>query len=86
MMLSLMLSAMFWIVAVLALAAMIGTWRRYAPAWDMLDAQRLSSHPVPVRYMTVRVIDHRHCALVPASDFRIKSPVDRLWHGRRAAA
>lgn len=74
-MLAMVLYGLLGIAAILAMGAMIGTWRQYGSAWHALDAERANRDPVPVRRLTIRVVrparraDHRP-VLVPVTNFR----------------
>ncbi len=87
MMLATMLFAVLWIAAMLAVGAMISTWRQYGSAWDALDAERGMRKPAPGYYVAIRGDrPDRTCTLVPVVRIKTLPLVDRLWTVRRAAA
>lgn len=83
---AILLFSLLGIAAVVAAAAMIGTWRQYGSAWDALEANRSEAHRTAVRYLTIRVIDSRNYALVPVPAVRKNFAAGRTRHGLRAAA
>lgn len=87
MMLATMSFAALGIIALLAIAAMIGTWQQYGSAWNVLDVERSSVKALPVCCVAVRADAlSRAGALVPVVQLRAAPPVVQPWNVLRAAA
>jgi hypothetical protein len=90
MMLTMLLSGLIGFAAILATVAMFATWMEHASAWDAVEAEMRSGKRVPVRHVTVRVVNFdrgaglMHAAHGRGPEVRTYASVTRL--GLRAAA
>jgi hypothetical protein len=86
MMLTMLLSGVFGLAAVLAAASMVATWLEYGSAWDAVDAEMRNGKPMPTRHVTVRISNNRQAAAAfRVAEIRAVQPAFQSRHGLRAA-